>query len=72
MTSCLKCRRPLRLPSPDGLGPKCRKAAKSALPASDLFGFRPEVFAQQQADKARIDIARAFAATLRRRMEALA
>lgn len=25
---CLKCRRPLRRPSPDGLGPKCRRKVR--------------------------------------------
>ncbi|MEV6565899.1 hypothetical protein [Streptomyces kronopolitis] len=25
---CLKCRRPLRNPSPDGYGPKCRQAVR--------------------------------------------
>ncbi|MFJ7489719.1 SWIM zinc finger family protein [Streptomyces sp. NPDC097727] len=27
---CLKCRRPLRNPSPDGYGPKCRRKVRSA------------------------------------------
>ncbi|MER6632241.1 hypothetical protein ABT301_29175 [Streptomyces sp. NPDC000987] len=27
---CLKCRRPLRVPSPDGLGPKCRRKVRRA------------------------------------------
>ncbi|MET7809798.1 SWIM zinc finger family protein [Streptomyces sp. NPDC005395] len=27
-TRCLKCRRPLRRPSPDGLGPKCRRKVR--------------------------------------------
>lgn len=28
-TRCLKCRRPLRKPSPDGLGPKCRRKVRA-------------------------------------------
>ncbi len=29
-TRCLRCRRPLRNPSPDGLGPKCRRKVRRA------------------------------------------
>ncbi|MFD3844738.1 hypothetical protein ACFWVB_02460 [Streptomyces microflavus] len=29
-TRCLKCRRVLRKPSPDGLGPKCRRKVRRA------------------------------------------
>ncbi|MDQ0961985.1 MULTISPECIES: hypothetical protein [unclassified Streptomyces] len=29
-TRCLKCRRRLRNPSPDGLGPKCRRKVRAA------------------------------------------
>ncbi|MGA5599587.1 hypothetical protein ACPCUF_00875 [Streptomyces griseoincarnatus] len=29
-TRCLRCRRPLRNPSADGLGPKCRRKVRSA------------------------------------------
>ena len=71
MSYCIKCHRPLRLPSPDGYGPVCRKAAKP-IPSADLFGFRPEVFAQELADKALAEIGSDFAALTRRRMEALA
>ena len=72
MTHCAKCHRPLRLPSHDGLGPVCRRKSAAAIPAVDLFGFRPEVFAQELADKALAEIGSDFAALTRRRMEALA
>lgn len=37
---CAKCFRPLRLPSPDGYGPVCRKAvAPISDGGRDLFGF---------------------------------
>lgn len=40
MTYCRKCHRPLRLPSPDGYGPVCRKTVP-AVPTveRDLFGY---------------------------------
>jgi hypothetical protein len=73
MTHCIKCNRPLRLPSPDGYGPVCRKTAKpTPIPSVDLFGFRPEVFARELADRALIEIGREFAALTKERMEALA
>lgn len=42
MSVCIKCRRPLRIASPDGYGPVCRKTA-AAIPVPayepDLFGL---------------------------------
>lgn len=72
MTNCAKCRRPLRLPSHDGLGPVCRRKSAAAIPAADLFGFRPEVFAQEVGDKLLAALRQEIAALTRRRMEALA
>jgi hypothetical protein len=72
MTHCIKCNRPLRLPSPDGYGPVCRKAAAKPIPAEDLFGFNPDRFAQEECDKLGISLRRDFAALLKTRMEALA
>jgi hypothetical protein len=66
MTHCSACHRPLRLPSPDGLGPVCRRNRAAPASAADLFGFRPEVFAQELADKALAEIGSGFAAARRR------
>jgi hypothetical protein len=64
---CDRCHRPMKAASPDGLGPKCRKSAKpTPVPAVDLFGFRPEIFAQELADAALAQIGQAFAAALGR------
>jgi hypothetical protein len=72
MTHCIKCNRPLRLPSPDGYGPVCRKAAAKPLPAAeDLFGFRPEVFAQERCGALSVELVHDFAALRQRRMGAL-
>lgn len=49
MTSCLKCRRPLRLPSPDGLGPVCRR---KVAPSVDLF--TPRLDADEAAARAAV------------------
>jgi hypothetical protein len=40
VTHCIKCHRPLRLASPDGYGPVCRKAVRP-VPAyeRDLFPY---------------------------------
>ncbi|MEU9498214.1 hypothetical protein [Streptomyces sp. NPDC048196] len=35
MTDCEMCGRPLRRPSPDGLGPRCRRKKRAAEPESD-------------------------------------
>lgn len=41
---CIKCHRPLRIASPDGYGPVCRKTAAVPVPAHDrdLFGYEIE------------------------------
>lgn len=41
MSVCIKCHRPLRIASPDGYGPVCRKTAAVPVPAHerDLFGY---------------------------------
>lgn len=78
MSYCIKCHRPLRLPSPDGYGPVCRKTAKP-LPTvdRDLFGFdvpaaaraaveRIVVHVQQLAIEAHVAVRREFAAARRR------
>jgi hypothetical protein len=72
MTHCSACHRPLRLPSPDGLGPVCRRNRAAPASAADLFGFRPEVFAQEVGDKLLAALRQEIAALTRRRMEALA
>lgn len=38
MTHCIRCHRPMKAPSPDGYGPKCRRIATAALAERDLFG----------------------------------
>ncbi|MFD6935251.1 hypothetical protein ACFWAP_03715 [Streptomyces goshikiensis] len=37
---CVKCRRVLKKPSPDGLGPKCRRAVRKT--TREIQGFKPE------------------------------
>lgn len=40
MSYCLRCHRPLRLPSVDGYGPVCRRTVKPIPEVGrDLFGF---------------------------------
>jgi hypothetical protein len=40
MTHCLKCHRPLKNPSPTGLGPVCLKASQPVQEVErDLFGY---------------------------------
>ena len=67
---CNRCHRPMKQDT--DLGPKCRRIAAAAVQASDLFGFRLEVFAQELTDKAHSEVAQTFAAKLRERLEALA
>jgi hypothetical protein len=50
----------------------CRRKSAAAIPAADLFGFRPEVFAQEVGDKLLAALRQEIAALTRRRMEALA
>jgi hypothetical protein len=69
---CTRCHRPLKNPSPDGYGPVCRKAAAKPLPAEDLFGFNPDVFAQERCGELSVELVQDFAALLKSRMEALA
>jgi hypothetical protein len=38
---CLKCRRILRNPSPDGYGPKCRAKVRRATKAPELGQYKP-------------------------------
>ncbi|MEU6595337.1 hypothetical protein ABZ923_40125 [Streptomyces sp. NPDC046881] len=38
---CVKCNRLLRNPSPDGLGPKCRRMIRRAGKAPELAGYKP-------------------------------
>ena len=66
MTHCIKCGRALKRPPVNGMGPKCAKAAKPTPAAVDLFGFRPEVFAQELADRELIAWAGLVAAARRR------
>ncbi|MEU2487084.1 hypothetical protein ABZ593_21055 [Streptomyces sp. NPDC012617] len=40
-TRCLKCRRILRKPSPDGLGPKCRRMVRRAARLNPPAAFKP-------------------------------
>lgn len=63
---CIRCHRPLKNPSESGMGAKCYAKAGKPIPAHDLFGFRPEVFAQELADKAMVEIGSGFAAARRR------
>jgi hypothetical protein len=42
MTVCIRCKRPLRLPAVNGLGPVCAKRSAQPAPARverDLFGY---------------------------------
>lgn len=78
MSYCANCHRPLRLPSPDGLGPKCRKTAKPIPEVGrDLFGFdvaasceaaleRLRLHIEASAAGARIGLRSEFAAARRR------
>lgn len=67
VTHCIRCGRPMKHASPSGLGPVCaRRLAQAPAAACDLFGFRPEVYAQQLADKVLVEIGRQFAAARRR------
>ncbi|MYX36523.1 MULTISPECIES: hypothetical protein [unclassified Streptomyces] len=46
-TRCLKCRRILRRPSPDGLGPKCRaKVRKASRSEAIVAEFKPYLVAK--------------------------
>ncbi|MBT2453288.1 hypothetical protein [Streptomyces sp. ISL-86] len=38
---CLKCRRILRKPSPDGLGPKCRRMVRRAARLNPPAAYKP-------------------------------
>lgn len=73
---CAACHRSLKNPPVmvGGVpyGPKCAAKAGKPIPAHDLFGFRPEVFAEELVDKAHAEFEQKFAVALRRRMEALA
>ncbi|MFD4315027.1 hypothetical protein [Streptomyces sp. NPDC058548] len=40
-TRCLKCRRVLRNPSADGLGPKCRRMVRKAARVSPPAAYKP-------------------------------
>lgn len=42
-TRCLRCRRPLRNPSPDGYGPKCRARVRRASKAPGLTAYKPHL-----------------------------
>jgi hypothetical protein len=64
MSYCIKCHRPLRLPSPDGLGPVCRR--KVAL-SVDLF--TPRIEADEAA--ARVAVRRVIEAAAVRALLAL-
>ena len=64
MTHCAKCHRPLRLPSPDGLGPVCRR---KVAPAVDLF--TPRLDADEAA--ARVAVRRVIEAAAVRALLAL-
>lgn len=78
MSYCVNCHRPLRLPTPDGLGPKCRKTAKPIPEVErDLFGFdvpaaalaaveRLRALIEASAAGARIELRHEFAAARRR------
>jgi hypothetical protein len=61
MTCCIKCHRPLRLPSPDGYGPVCRKAIVQST-ERDLFGFDIDR-ASEAACKRVVDFVASLAAT---------
>ena len=42
MTVCVKCHRPLKAPTPTGMGSTCARKAKAVAPAAherDLFGY---------------------------------
>ncbi|MEV5677017.1 hypothetical protein [Streptomyces sp. NPDC052179] len=45
-TRCLKCRRVLRKPSPDGLGPKCRRMVRRTARLSPPPAYKPEQVAK--------------------------
>jgi hypothetical protein len=72
---CHACHRTLRnqpvMVGGKPFGPVCGAKART-LPAEDLFGFNPDVFAQERGAKLGIELRQEFAALRRRRMEALA
>ncbi|WP_228994712.1 hypothetical protein [Streptomyces sp. DH8] len=45
-TRCLKCRRVLRRPSPDGLGPKCRRMVRRTARLAPPPAYKPEQVAK--------------------------
>lgn len=78
MTVCLRCRRPLKNPTPTGLGPVCAKVGQSLGPGErDLFPYdidrmvhearlRLEAFIHASAERHQHAISVAFAeATIR-------
>jgi len=45
---CLKCRRPLRRPSPDGYGPTCRTKVRRATRARAVRQYKPHLVAKAE------------------------
>ena len=79
MTTCIRCHRPLKQPTPTGMGPVCAKRAAPPVPAHerDLFGYdldkavaaalyRLQVHIDGMAAAASIAIRHEFAAARRR------
>jgi hypothetical protein len=72
MTRCIRCKHPMKHPTKSGMGKVCEAKSGKPIPAHDLFGFRPEVIAQEVGDKLLAALRQEIAALTRRRMEALA
>jgi hypothetical protein len=72
---CHACHRTLRnqpvMVGGKPFGPVCGAKART-LPAEDLFGFNPDVFAQERCGALSVELVQDFAALRQRRMEALA
>jgi hypothetical protein len=73
---CSACGRTLRnqpvMVGGKPFGPVCGAKAAKPIPAEDLFGFNPDVFAQERCGALSVELVQEFAALRQRRMEALA
>ena len=68
---CIRCHRPLRLPTTTGMGPVCSKVARAVAPnleEPDLFGYDITKAVQAAKERVRIGVLQAVATA---RMETL-